>query len=574
MDSTIKKIFSFQFACTLSLLLATAVQILFHFNQPITGAIVFLLGTAAALTLPTPKPFDRQVSSQSIRIPIMLWLIAIILRLHHLGTGYSIQDLSARFMYAAIQITHGSAYFPCIPQFEYDEVLISWLYVPVITLFGPAWMSFKITSVILSTSIVPAAYLFMDKFYGRYGAQLSSGFLLFSSYFQYCDPLIDMTRFTMVASLILVSMVTVENMMSRQNARIWILVTAFLMTAASYMHSSGRIVPVITIALAVERIIERSDLPRKTRLLRLVQTVLIFFLLMIPLLDYIASNPEYLVFKKRQIYGIHESYPFSWHGLLTNMLTVLGSFHYRAINHMLFTNKLPLMHPFIGVGSIGGIWLLIFNRHTRSQRVLLMAIFFTLIPLFILTPGHWRGLYFAAPVAMSHLAAGYFVSECLAGLPGLRRLTKRRGMMATAVFVCLILAMTLQLPWMLGGPGKPSDEDRVTRLYRDLEQEPDVPHYFSTAIYELKPGYAMFELFGSTWFSEYASIDLKQMKLLDSTGRVTDFVMNAEYAPEIRLVITEDDLSLFGDQVFWGGTVICQDLPASGLIVIVIRNNQ
>ncbi len=384
-------------SCLSLLALAIFTQLLFIFDLPFPGLVLFLTGIVLVLlsilkieAFPSVPGIPFQLVT-----PAVLWLMTIFLRMNRIDVIHPIHDLSARFMVATLRISHGNPIFPFISRFEYDEVLISWIFAPAITLVGSSWLSFKIVSIMISTLTVPAAYLLVYKFLNHNAALISAACLMLSGYFQYSDPLIDMSRFSLVTLTLLLTLMITDNALMKDESVHWIWMTALLLAFAIYLHGSGRIVPVIFGINAIILVIRNAKEHRRSSLLRLLLIVTIVLVITLPFVVMVAENQQYIELKKRQIFGIHESFPFSWKGLLENAATVFGSFNYRARLHMLFSDRYPLMHPFMGVGAIGGIWLLIRNISRGWMRGLLLAFVLTSLPLIALTPGHWRGLYFS-----------------------------------------------------------------------------------------------------------------------------------------------------------------------------------
>ncbi len=130
----------------------------------------------------------------------------------------------------------------------------------------------------------------------------------------------------------------------------------------------------------------------------------------------------------------------------------------------------------------------------------------------------------------------------------------------------------VHIPWIWSGPVAPQKIDRITKLYGELENEPDVPHYFSSSLKELKPGYAIFELLGEIRFTDAAVIDFERFKLTFSDGTDHDFQSFLEEVPELRLIVDRGDEPYLHLLSRADRELTLSNLPDSGLILVVIRN--
>lgn len=553
---------------------AFCIQLLYWIDRPLTATLLF--GTCAVFVFFSRKTLQPEDLFQPgrTRLPLLLllWFGTIALRCHGLTENHSIHDLQARFMVAAIEITRGNLLFPCIPRYEFDETLISWFLAPVIMLFGSSWIVIKITSIALSSLIVPSGYLFIHNMVDRHAAMPAAGFLMVSSYFQFSDPLIDMTRFSLVATSMMLAMLAIKHGLRANSGFSGVLLPALLTVIPAYLHSLGRIVFCIVWLQAFCETGERSQADRKRVWIRMSQYTLLVTLLMIPFISYVLENPAYLDFKERQVFGIHEAYLFSWQGLADNIRTVLGSFTYRSMHHMLFSETRPLMHPLAGAGAIGGILLLIRTGGRCRRTGLSIAILITTLPLIFLTPGHWRGLYMAPALIMLNLLAGVFYSWCVAAVTGRLKESRGRYLQSLSGILMVLIIGGIQMPWIIGAPGKAPESDQLTRLYADLQDVPDVPHYFSKSVGGLTPGYALFDLFDSKIPGKTGVIDLNKMLVTDGIGLIGKFSDLAAVSKETRLILTTEDMRFMPAVISVNRVITSRELPDSGLILVVIRS--
>ncbi|HPQ38975.1 MAG TPA: hypothetical protein PLV45_01250, partial [bacterium] len=524
---------------------AICVQLLFHVNLPITALVAFLLITALCFTVRTPTVHSitdhPPGTAGDATLAIAFWALAAGLRLYHLDDFYNISDLTARFTVAALQIAQGIPVFPCIAPFEFDESLISWFYAPFFTVLSPRWITIKTISAILNTLLVPIAYGWLRHRFSRQTACIGASLLALSGYFQYCDPLISMSRFSFIAMTMLLLLICLEKLFTVRESPIWMIPSAILGAVAVYMHSTGRMAIPLIAWLGLKASVAGRGIERNRMIRRTAGTLALLALLFLPFILFTMDHPAYYYFKKRQIYGLHEAYPFSWQGLMTNGFTVFTNFNYRAVLHMHFKDAFPLLRPVTGIGVIGFLWLVTLERDRRRLEGLPAALFFSLVPLVFITPGHWRGLYFTVPVAILTLGAGIFYSRVIdAFIPPVRSgsqvKTRCRCGRVITVTALLITVAILRVPTFYHGPFSPPLKDMITRLYEDMAEEPDVPHYFSSGIPEMKPGYAIYELLGSAWFSEYGVLDFDPLRVRIDEKRSRSLSLKSLKGSEIRIV--------------------------------------
>jgi hypothetical protein len=555
-------------------LLSATIQGLFSAGY-FWGAVFF--GACASVAVFFSREYLWNISGTRSKyrcnwLPWLLWVAAIIVRTRYITDRYPIQDLSARFTLAAIEISRGNPVFPFIPQYEYDESLISWFFAPFLALFGHAWITVKVLSVVIGTSLVPVTFIYVRKLINTPAAYLASAAVLSSSYFQYSDPMIDMSRFSLVAVCLLLALMSLDNMLSPHRHAAWSILTGLFLVIPAYIHSIGRIHIVIAAVTVICRCSQRKNrIPWNVVRPRLFQLAGVSMALILPLVVYILKNPGYLEFKRRQIFGLHDMYPFSWIGLYENFKTVLTGFHYKSGLHMLFPPDKPLLHPVIGAGVIGGIWLLLKNQHRQGFPGLMTAILFTTVPLSFVTPGHWRGLYLSPAVALLTLTAGIFYFWCVENIFGAKKPGKTNGLM---ILVSVLLTGALaaaQLPRYSKIPFLPPRINQITLLYEDLSEAPDVPHYFSHTIPEMIPGFAICDLVGSAWLSEYAVLYFEPLQIRSESGVIWDTSREAVAFDEIRVVLSQYDRRHLPALEKTFGAVELSQLPNSSLYLGVIR---
>lgn len=546
------------------------IQWLFMHDYPRWAILVF--GISTLLVLSSKKHFwsisGSCLNSRNNWLPWLLWIIAVLIRLRHVSSHYSIQDLSARFTLTAIEITRGNPVFPFIPQYEYDESLISWFFAPFLLLFGHAWLTVKVVSIILSTFIVPVSFYYADRILGSRAAFLVSLAVMSCSFFQYTDPMVDMSRFSIVTVFILLSLISLGHVFVSDRPLIWSVLAGLLTILPTYIHSIGRInlaVVIVFIITQLHRKIRENQWKKvKAGIYCFVGIVVSFS---VPMVLFIWRTPGYIEFKKKQIYGFHTSFPFSWAGLYKNFYDVFMSFHYKAGQHMFFPSDQPLLQPVIAIGAIGGIWLLLKNIHRPHFATLFSAILLSTVPLAFLTPGLWRCLYFSPAVAFLTISAGIFYYWCIERLLG----SKKSNLSVGLLVVVGIIMVAAQIPGYHKQPFPPPNLNINTLLYMDLSKAPDVPHLFSGSIPGMPPGCAIYDLIGSAWVSEYAILYFDPIRLESRRGIVWDPSEKMFEFKEIRLILSQDDTEkipmleeLFGD-------IALSKLPNSSLILGVVE---
>lgn len=501
-------------------------------------------------------------------LPWLLWITAILIRMHYVVLHYSIQDLSARFTVTAIEISRGNPVFPFIPQYEYDESLVSWFFAPFLLLLGHAWLTVKMISIILSTSLVPTSFYYVRRIIDTRAAFLVSLAVMSSHFFHYTDPMVDMSRFSLVTVFILLSLISLDHVFSSSKPYAWSVLAGLLTVLPAYIHSIGRVNLVIVIIFIASRFIQNKQILQwnkiKTRIY-LVSCIAIF--LLIPLMLFIWKTPGYLDFKRRQIYGFHESFPFSWAGLYQSFYDVLTSFHCKSGRHMFFPSDQPLLQPIIAVGVIGGLWLLIKNIRRSHFATLLSAVFLLTVSLAFITPGLWRCLYFSPSIAMLTIVAGIFYFWCVERLVGM----KNNKISASVLIAVSIIIAIAQVPGFFKQPFPPPKLNISTLLYKDLSEAPDVPHFISGSIPEILPGFAICDLIGSAWLTEYAVLYFEPVQLKTQRGIIWDSSEELFENEEIRLVLTQEDTNHIPvlENIF--GPFDISELPNSSLILGVVK---
>lgn len=560
---------------------AGSVQYLFYIDQPIYAlvALMILGGISLYLTPECNQLLARSRWRKAERfIPFLFWIVAIVLRLYRLEEMYIIDDLAARFLHTSLKILNGQPVFPCMTPFEYDESLTSWIYVPFIHLFGHSWGAVKTVSAVLNSMLVPIAWLCVRKQFSALAASFVAGLLVLSSYFNYCDPMISMSRFAFIAILLFLLVTYLDRALDSQKSLLWIAIVSILSVVPMYLHSTGRAAPVIVFFCGLYRIITAKKVLRMTMFWRFMAILSCSIICFTPFLAFVKNHPEYLAFKRRQIFGFHESYPFSWSGLWSNFISVLGNFNYRAIHHMHFSANAPLLRPVTATGVIGFLWLsprMIKNRVVVYWYAVLVA---TVLPLTIVTPGHWRGLYFSAPVAFLTAGAGLFYAVIASQLAlGVSRCLNRRALRKPVCWlllgVCLSMVFCFRVSTYYSGKSAPPRTDLFTKLYYDMETEPDTPHYFSVTIPEMKSGYAMFELLGTAWFSEYGVLEYDPLRLMHSPHQGRALRSDLIGDKTIELVLRSSD----GDRLRAIGRSFKETevtkLEKSGLLILTINGD-
>lgn len=557
---------------------AVLVQLLFYLQWPLVASALFAIFCVfCARKHPSENGVKRTLPADysDTFLALGLWICAIVLRLYRLDAFHNINDLVARFSYAALQISRGHAVFPCIQPFEYDESLVSWVFAPFFRLMGHRWLTIKTVSAILSTLLVPVSYGWLRRSQSRQTSFLAAAFIVLSGYFQFCDPLISMSRFTLITIIVLGLLICLDKLFASKGSAAWILPAGVLGACALYIHSTGRVVLPLILWIGLKQSFLNPTSRRRRIIIRMAAAILLILVLFSPFIIFTVHDPAYFYFKKRQIFGMHEAYPFSWNGLLTNAFTVFSNFNYRAVLHMHFKDTYPLLKPITGTGAIGFVWLLILHRKQRFLTGLPAALCISLLALIAVTPGHWRGLYFSLPVAFLTLGAGVFYSRVIDDVferaTALPRFSKRLRIIQGAAAMAFVLMIAwARIPTFYAGPFSPPRKDMVTLLYEDMADEPDVPHYFSSGIPEMKPGYAIYEFLGSAWFSEYSVVDFDPLRIRVSDTKSKTLSLDLLNVPEVRFVLKSDEVRRLEDiyRVFHGYRLVHLNRSGQKLVVV------
>ncbi|MBN1296143.1 hypothetical protein JXA80_05135 [bacterium] len=535
---------------TFLLVVSVAVYLLFSADKPLLAASLFLVATGVLSRFPLPTfalGSTPHLRPSDVLCATTIWIITAVLRLIHIDAVHSISDLTARFTLTAIQINQGIHAFPCIPAYEYDESLISWIFAPFLYVFGYRWTTVKTISVILSSALTPLAFLWLRRSLPRHNAVFGVAFIVFSRYLQLCDPLISMSRFSAVAALVLLLLLTTEIMLTPGRSIAWTIPVSLVATTAMYMHSTGRIVVPLLLWIGFCQWRTASPSNRPVIRQRLFFSILLITIFFIPFLAYTAHHPMYFLFKKRQIFGVHEHFPFSWSGLLTNTRSVLLNFHYKASLHMHFDESSPLLLPLTVIGSLGCIAAMTGRSVSSVMPGWRPALTLSLVPLIAVTPGHWRGLYFTVPVTLLTLGAGVFfscVTDSIIQWLTRKQTGSRIQQRLTTGFTAgiLIVMAAVRVPTLVDCVQSKPPIDTVTRLYEDMAHEPDIPHYFSARIPEMKRINAIFHCIGTAWFKEYGIFRFDPMMIVldEHHGRLLD--ARCTEGKEIRLVLAPDEI--------------------------------
>ncbi len=470
-----------------------------------------------------------------------LWSTYIVVRSYHVESYHNIGDLSARYGFGVCQILKGIHHFPFFTQYEFDESLVSYLFAPFCFWWGVSWTTLKLISICFSSLLIPIVYLYTKEITDRCSAIAACCFLVLSYYFQKCDPLIEMLRFNLVASLIFLSAWIVQRVLSSGSLSCLTSVTLGLISGVGiYFHSIGRLIPLLTIMYFL---IFGLHSTKKDKWMHIWNNMILFLLvatiIALPLIYSICSDKGYLFFKNRQIFGLHEHYPFSWKGFIKNGISVIGTFNYQAGKQYFFHSEKPLLDFWSASGVWGGLVFILKNRKYYKFQSMMLTILLTTMPLVLVTPGPWRGLYWAPAVAaITILSAIWWVHA-------IRALAKRS---VFCMIFLLFLAM-VRIPSFYHGPMSPGPaSDQVTMLFEDLSTEPDVPFFFSRNLEQCMPGIALFEFTKGAYLSEYHVFMVNPLRfmigyefesILDDSmldGRSACLVFAKDDSPEIPRV--------------------------------------
>ncbi len=495
------------------LIAGCATQALLDAGHPLPAAGLFLTALLCALTHPGSIRIRSRAASpvfDAIRVSI-LWLCAIAIRTHRITEFHKIDELSARYSLVALDFMRGVVHFPFIPKYEFDESLVGFLIVPWFEIFGISWDTIKLFSILTSSLLIPAAFLLLRRTTGSEAAIGAGSLLVLSEYFQKTDPIFGMLRFTLLA----IAMIAILRLIDRLDASSRYATRATMLVLLNiiglYIHSYGRLLPIYTTVL----LFLKFPRMRGTAARRPGVVVAVLWVISLAAIGHllweIHQHPGYVFFKGRQVLGRHEQYPLTWELLVHSCRSVIENLNYRATLHQMFSPDFPLFRRATGILFLGGLIALLAERPRRDARRLLAAFAFTALPLCALTPGPWRGVYFAPLVAFATLIAGRFLGLLAVGLFGFRR-----GLpdLALATFI-LLLGLT-RVPGFFSSPFAPGTiQDQNTLLFRDLESAGSEPYFFSRNLEQCLPDLAIFELTRGARLSEYYVFMTDPLRFMD-----------------------------------------------------------
>ncbi|MBN1550661.1 hypothetical protein JW979_04295 [bacterium] len=453
----------------------------------------------------------------------VLWIATLFIRLYHIEKYFNIGDLSARYGYAINEILKGNHIFPFLSKYEYDETLTAYLFVPFVKLFGMSWTTLKVISIGYASCMIVVVYALTRRISNSTSAICASGLIALSPYFQRCDPIPGLLRFDIVTIVLLASLTILMD--QRNLATPWkrSVILALLSAVAVYIHSSGRIVPVIILGYGVLTFFNKSMASQRSRIAKeMVIFTAVLTILCTPLIIAIFRSGGYLFNKRRQIFGFHEKYPFEWMELLRIIRITLTNFNYRAELQSFFPGDKPLL-PFVtATGFLGGIWLLLKNIKTLSVKGIVLALSTSILALCVITPGNWRGLYFTPAVGLAILLAGLWFGHFINLF-----LTRRYHINIIVAFMFLMAVGWIRIPSFHSGPRKlPVINEQVTVLFSDLQHQPNVPHFFSRNLHQCAPNLAVYEFTKGTYADEY------YVFLFDPLRYMSDYNSENAFPPE------------------------------------------
>jgi len=288
------------------------------------------------------------------------------------------------------------------------------------------------------------------------------------------------------------------------------------------------------------------------------------FILFIPMIIYLAGDTNYFFFKNRQIYGFHESYPFTLTGLMHNIWTIMITFNYRAWLTTQFPNTAPLLMFIAASAFLGGIWLLVRNRGDYRVQVLFCGVLFAFLPLCIVTPGNWRGLYLTPLVTMIFIISGLWIGTITNIL-----FSGNKILTYLSLLFFFLLVGWYQIPILFRN--SPKTYTRQTQLYADILKEPNIPHYFSHNLSQCSPNIAMYEFTKGDFLVEYYVFLLNPLRYMIDYDY--EAVLNCETLkgkPAVFVFSPHDYQYIQHIQKQFPNSVI-DSLPASKLKVLRIK---
>ncbi|GEM_PF-6266827 len=508
-----------------------ATQTLLDAAYPLPAAGLFLTALLCAFSLRSSICIRTRAATPALdAIPIIvLWITAIAIRTHRITEFHKIDELSARYSLVALDFIRGIVHFPFLPKYEFDESLVGFLIIPWFEVFGVSWDAIKLFSILMSSLLIPAAYLFLRRTTGSESAIGAASLLAFSEYFQKTDPIFGMLRFTLLAIAMITILRLIDGLGESRPCAIRAILLVLINIIALYIHSYGRLLPIFTTLM----MIMKFPWLRGTAACRprwIVASLWVICLAgMGHLLWEIHRNPGYLFFKGRQVLGRHELYPLTWELLVHSCRSVIENLNYRATLHQLFSPDFPLFRRATGILFLAGLIALPAETPRGGSRRILAAFATTTIPLCALTPGPWRGVYFAPMVAFATLIAGRFLGILAVGLFGFRRCLPG---FALATFI-LMLGLA-RVPGFFTSPFSPGTiQDQNTLLFKDLEIAGTEPYFFSRNLEQCLPDLAIFELTRGVRLSEYYVFMTDPLRFMDgyeSECAINEMILNGRGA--------------------------------------------
>ncbi len=544
-------------------------QYLFLQNNPAEAGILFVLILSLILSfprIPVTGSGNRRITGKEIIVALVLWTTAITIRSIHIHQFHNIGDLSARFGYVINHNLKGDFIFPFLEKYESDETLSSFFLTPIIALIGMSWTNLKIASIILSTLIVPVTYFTIFQLLDAITAFLCSGLLILTFYFQFCDPLVSMVRFSLVTLCLLLTLIFLNKILRNFSRAKHLVFLSICSITAMYLHGSGRIVPMVALVILADDFIRSKSVRKKRR-----KDIFLFSSAVtvgaVPFVYFALHSPGYLFFKKRQIFGLHKDYPFTWSGLRDNILSVLLNFNYRAKLQAHFSQNAPLLEALTAGCFLGGVILVWKYRNEIWSRLIIVGLFFSIVPLWFITPGNWRGLYFTPAVTLAVILAGIWIAWILKFFfPG-------KAILQWGCIILLFVVLDCQrVPGFITvSPKMSAGNNQITRLYADLQSEPDHAHFFSRNLDQCAPDIAIYEFTKKSVFTESHVFLLHPLRFM--VGYKAEAALDSAYlaGQPATLVFAPSDISEIPriQRMFPGAFTTI--LPESGLTALRIN---
>jgi len=466
-----------------------------------------------------------------ISIGCLLFILSLGLRLYNLeGINNYIDDLSARQAILALDISHGIQHFPYSPYFfEFDESGMAYLTYPFVMLLGFKWKVFQLLSA-LSGAFATLVLFFIVYRLTDFGTGLVAA-LIYASlpcmliwnrfYFMSCGDLLTTTT---LAAIYLA--------MNQKNPVVGAGLAGFIIGSAFYITSLSVVsVPalIVTIYLKCKKLKIYSKMFLNSIYSYLTGLCLTLSVIIIK----IIHEPFYLLWRKRHFVSAEH--------LLE--LIKLWFVHLYQLSFELIRTSHNFLHQPSGKSLLtapliaGIVWCFIVLRKNKHKNVILICSAYSItwfILIAALKSEPWRGTYFIFLMPFLFILSGIGLFDIYSKLANIG-LTAKSIKTVGIVSIFAFIAINTNL-FFNRIPKVYIRDDIITRLQSDLQNQPDIPYFFSNRITDV--GYYHFPF----WF--VTRLELSRVSVFDWDNNMMwlppdDVPLNFEPDTQMKVAFVE-----------------------------------